>query len=124
MKITALAALLTGIVTLTMMYAQTVSTDATQGHRVAHPAGTMLAINFAHADHVGQSCISCHHDYVDDTGIGMCLDCHKTDPQVAHLMEEQFHDLCRGCHLDEQLADNEHGPTRRCIACHIADDQP
>ncbi|NKB99890.1 MAG: hypothetical protein GKR90_15520 [Pseudomonadales bacterium] len=93
-------------------------------HLVPHPEGPMLAVSFAHADHVDQSCIECHHNYVDDTGAGMCFDCHKTDPEVNELIEEQFHDLCRNCHIEKQLAGEEHGPTRQCNACHIPDTKP
>ncbi len=105
-------------------FSQSYSSDPTSPNRVHHPAGTMLAVYFAHADHMDQSCIACHHNYVDDTGSGMCFDCHKTDQEVAALIETQFHDLCRGCHIDEQAAGHEHGPTRHCVACHIPDTQP
>lgn len=93
-------------------------------HLVPHPEGDLLAVYFAHADHVDQSCISCHHNYVDDTGMGMCFDCHKTDPEVKDIIEEQFHELCMGCHLDEQAQGLEYGPTRQCIECHIPDEKP
>ena len=91
---------------------------------VPHPVDDMLAVSFAHADHVQQPCVECHHNFVDATGIGMCFDCHNTDPTVSHLIEQQFHDLCRNCHLAEQAAGNDHGPTRQCIACHVKDNKP
>ena len=91
---------------------------------VPHHKGVLLVVNFAHADHTDQHCVDCHHNFVDDTGVGLCFDCHKSDPEIAPDIEAQFHDLCRGCHVENQLAGAEHGPTRSCIACHIADDRP
>ena len=91
---------------------------------VDHPAGKILAVNFAHEDHIDQNCVLCHHNFVDDTGLGMCFDCHITDPEVQDLMEEQFHDLCRGCHEEKQNEQDEYGPTRSCLACHVTDDRP
>ncbi len=113
-------ALLTGLA----LYAQQIRHDPFAENRVPHPAGVMLAVSFAHADHVDQTCTSCHHNYIDDTGMGMCLDCHKTDPEVAPLIEEQFHTLCMGCHVDEHTQGLESGPTRSCIACHVPDPHP
>ncbi len=108
-----------------LLFAEGRSNDTAAPDHTRYASGRMLAVKFAHADHVDQTCISCHHNYVDDTGQGLCFDCHKTDPAVAELIETQFHDLCRGCHLDEALAGHAtHGPTRRCISCHVADDAP
>ena len=59
----------------------------------------LLPVSFAHRDHNNFNCVACHHNFADDTGIGLCFDCHKTEPTVAHLIEDQFHDLCRGCHV-------------------------
>jgi len=84
----------------------------------------MLAVTFAHADHTTVSCVVCHHNFIDRTGPGLCFDCHKNDPSVNALIEDQFHDLCRGCHVERQSAGEEAGPTRRCDSCHTADDAP
>lgn len=84
----------------------------------------MLPLTFAHLDHHTVNCIACHHNFVDDTGAGLCFDCHKTDPAVNALIEEQFHTLCRDCHVQMQRLGEDGGPTRRCIACHTADDAP
>lgn len=83
-----------------------------------------LPVSFAHVDHTGENCLYCHHNYVDDTGQGLCFECHRTDEEVAHLFEEQFHDMCRGCHEDKQAEGSDHGPTRECIACHVEDHLP
>jgi hypothetical protein len=84
----------------------------------------MLPVTFAHADHRTESCVICHHNFVDHTGAGLCFDCHKRDPAVNALIEFQFHDLCRNCHVERQARDEEAGPTRQCDACHTGDDEP
>lgn len=81
-------------------------------------------MTFAHQDHTQQACVGCHHNYVDDTGSGTCLDCHKSDITVSPLLEEQFHGLCMTCHLEEQVAGNAHGPVRDCLGCHTPDQLP
>ena len=78
----------------------------------------ILPMSFAHADHVAENCIACHHNYVDDTGGGPCMGCHVTNRQVWPLLERQFHDLCRGCHEDRAASGDAGGPPRRCIECH------
>jgi hypothetical protein len=89
--------------------------------RAARP---MLEVTFAHLDHRTVNCIDCHHNFVDDTGQGLCFDCHKTDPAVNALIETQFHDLCRGCHMEQQRNGEDGGPVRQCIDCHTADEAP
>ena len=85
----------------------------------------LLPVTFAHADHISQNCVECHHNYVDEVGFGAnCLACHKTDESVAHLIEPQFHDLCRGCHEEHMAAGEATGPVRECLRCHTADDDP
>lgn len=84
-----------------------------------HP---ILPMRFAHADHRPTPCATCHHEFVDGTMGTSCIHCHVTDPKVSARLERQFHDLCRTCHVTEQAAGKAAGPTRSCIACHIADD--
>ena len=84
----------------------------------------MLPLTFAHLDHRSVNCVDCHHNFLDDTGQGLCFDCHKTDPTVNALMEEQFHTLCRNCHVEKQQQGEDAGPTRQCIDCHTADEAP
>lgn len=84
----------------------------------------ILPMSFAHADHITENCILCHHNYVDDTGGGLCMNCHVTDPSVWPLLEAQFHGLCRGCHEDKAALGEAGGPPRRCIDCHRGDDLP
>ena len=84
----------------------------------------LLPLTFAHIDHRTVNCVDCHHNYVDTTGQGLCLDCHKTDPAVAALIESQFHELCMDCHLERQKALEDGGPVRSCVECHTQDEAP
>jgi hypothetical protein len=84
----------------------------------------ILPMSFAHLDHVQENCVVCHHNYADDTGGGLCMNCHVTDPQVWPLLEQQYHDLCRSCHEDKAAEGIDGGPPRECMACHLGDDLP
>lgn len=84
----------------------------------------ILPMTFAHADHVAENCLVCHHNYNDSTGGGPCMYCHVTNPEVAPVLEDQFHTLCRSCHEDRQLEGKDAGPARRCLDCHLGDDAP
>ncbi|MDJ0926716.1 MAG: cytochrome c3 family protein [Gammaproteobacteria bacterium] len=84
----------------------------------------ILPMTFAHADHGAENCTTCHHDYIDDTGPGTCMNCHVTDAEVSPLLREQFHDLCMGCHVETRGEGEVAGPPRRCIDCHLGDDLP
>ena len=79
---------------------------------------------FAHVDHAEESCLTCHHNIVDETGVGNCMVCHVRRGDLAPRLESQFHGLCRECHVERQLQGRSSGPTRRCLACHHAEDEP
>ena len=83
-----------------------------------------IPMKFAHRDHAGEQCAVCHHNYIDDTGADTCVLCHLTREDLTHLVEDQFHDLCMGCHVEKQLEGAPHGPVRSCTACHLKDNQP
>ena len=84
-----------------------------------------LAMTFAHQDHSTQQCVSCHHNYQDNSGNGLCLECHLTNPALEFALREQFHDLCIGCHINEALDEEGiSGPVRSCTACHLRDERP
>lgn len=87
-------------------------------------ASERLPVNFAHADHQEVNCIKCHHNFVDASGDGLCLDCHKRDPDIAPRIETMFHDLCRGCHAERQRERLDAGPSRACWSCHEGDQLP
>ena len=84
----------------------------------------ILPMTFAHADHVAVNCVDCHHNYVDDTGGGLCMNCHVTDPRVWPLLQNQFHALCRGCHEEKAALGEDGGPPRQCMECHLGDELP
>ena len=84
----------------------------------------ILPMSFAHLDHVKENCVLCHHNYADDTGGGLCMECHVTDQQVWPLFEQQFHELCRDCHADKAAENIDGGPPRECMACHLGDELP
>ena len=81
-------------------------------------------MKFAHLDHVATPCIECHHNYVDDTGMETCMGCHVSNTEVWPLLEEQFHDLSRDCHVEKRIAGEEAGPARVCIDCHLEEAYP
>ena len=95
-----------------------------QGQQKLRADKPLLPMTFAHADHRVVNCVDCHHNFIDDSGQGLCLDCHKTDPTVSALIESQFHDLCRDCHVEQQHLGEDGGPVRSCLACHTADEAP
>ena len=86
-----------------------------EGQIVAKP---MLPVAFVHADHTTINCVECHHDYVDDSGLGTCYACHKADPELARNMQQHYHDLCRGCHVEKRHEEEKGGPLRVCSDCH------
>ena len=84
----------------------------------------ILPMTFAHLDHTSVGCIDCHHNYVDDTGGEPCMICHVTNADVWPLLEEQFHGFCRGCHEDLAATNDDGGPPRQCMGCHLAEELP
>lgn len=111
----------TALVTAPLVLAALAIGLSRDGLRASAP---MLAVTFGHVDHQSVNCATCHHNFRDDTGHGLCFQCHKTDPRVNALVEQQFHELCMGCHVDLQRAGEDGGPIRACAACHTADEAP
>jgi len=97
---------------------------ADRGRRDAVETRTLLPLTFAHVDHRSVNCITCHHNFVDSTGQGLCIDCHKTNAKVREQIEPMFHALCRDCHVAKRAAGDDAGPVRRCGDCHTADEEP
>lgn len=81
---------------------------------------TRLPLDFPHSAHRGVNCISCHHNFVDRTGTGSCLDCHRSPrPDLPYSSESTFHTFCRDCHAQRAREhQGRHGPTRGCARCH------
>jgi len=82
----------------------------------------ILPLSFAHADHRNVNCITCHHNFSDGTGQGLCIDCHKSNPEIRLQIEPMFHTLCRDCHVKTHAEGKDAGPVRRCVDCHTPDD--
>jgi uncharacterized membrane protein len=97
---------------------------ATTAYRLNTTYHHNLPMTFAHSDHAEQQCVKCHHNYIDDTGQGLCMICHQTDPKISYQMRDQFHGLCSGCHNNDSERGEASGPLRSCIACHSIDDMP
>jgi len=95
---------------------------AQEDYRAGMEQPHALAMMFSHKAHAREQCVACHHNYVDDTGGGLCIECHRTDPRVEHLMRDQFHSLCMDCHLEKREQGKKAGPLRSCIDCHAIDD--
>lgn len=81
----------------------------------------VLPMRFAHNDHFGVSCATCHHEFVDGTVGPPCLACHVTDLGVRPLLQDQFHQLCMSCHEEKSAAVIASGPVRHCTGCHQTD---
>lgn len=86
---------------------------------------SVLPINFPHDKHTTVNCITCHHNFVDTTGVtGGCLDCHRSDrTDLPQASEPLFHTFCRSCHVDLAATTDKHGPTRDCAECHVTKDR-
>jgi hypothetical protein len=83
-------------------------------------APSALSIYFPHEKHTSVNCVTCHHNFVDKTGIGSCLDCHRRPrPDLTQSAEATFHTFCRDCHTELAHTTAKHGPTRSCSACHL-----
>ena len=88
------------------------------------PPHDILPMTFAHADHAGENCLVCHHNFQDDSGGGACISCHQTDASVNLIIREQFHGLCMDCHTERSAQGEPAGPLRVCDNCHTADSRP
>jgi hypothetical protein len=82
-----------------------------------------LPVYFPHEKHTTVNCVTCHHNFVDKTGVGSCLDCHQTS-HLTEAPEATFHTFCRTCHADLAQTTRKHGPTRACSACHTKEAPP
>ncbi len=74
---------------------------------------------FAHADHTGFVCTTCHHNFTDRTGTENCIICHKRlSTSEAMRVDRLFHAFCSDCHRREREAGRKSGPIDHCAACH------
>ncbi len=87
-------------------------------HRAVLPSQPLWPLAFDHADHIATSCTQCHHNFVDGSGGGSCLQCHKSSPEVVMDIETRFHAFCRDCHLAARDKGEASGPVHSCATCH------
>jgi hypothetical protein len=75
---------------------------------------------FLHAKHARVTCVTCHHNFLDDTGKENCLNCHKrvsTDESMR--IDRMFHAFCGECHRREsRVGERKSGPIDDCSGCH------
>ncbi|MCC7461390.1 MAG: cytochrome c3 family protein [Gammaproteobacteria bacterium] len=82
------------------------------------PGAAGLPLSFPHREHEGISCIACHHNYVDRSGMDTCLGCHRAPlADLRHGAEARLHDFCFDCHRTRPHG-APHGPVAGCLACH------
>ena len=78
-----------------------------------------LPLAFPHEPHREVNCLVCHHNWVDHTGAGSCISCHRESAAaLRRSAEATFHVFCRDCHSELASQGHKHGPTRACGACH------
>jgi hypothetical protein len=82
---------------------------------------SLLPVYFPHEKHTTVDCVTCHHNFIDKTGVGSCLECHRSSqPDLTQSAEATFHTFCRSCHTDLAQTTDKHGPTRACSTCHVS----
>jgi hypothetical protein len=117
--------LMAGILALALWSSEPAQTYLAQRESADFRDMPRLPMTFAHRDHGSQQCATCHHNYIDNTGHDLCLNCHLITPELTARVEQHFHSLCMGCHQQEQLQGAEkYGPVRACSGCHLEDDLP
>lgn len=94
------------------------------GHAALVRERPFLPLDFNHQVHGKVNCLTCHHDYADHSpsapsGERTCLLCHKKTPALALRIEQDFHALCRDCHLKQVKVIHAAGPVRECQRCHV-----
>lgn len=78
-----------------------------------------LELDFPHDKHRAVRCVLCHHDYLDRSGQGSCVSCHRSDRADLRVgAEARFHDFCLRCHRHPAADLVGHGPVSGCDTCH------
>jgi len=75
---------------------------------------------FLHAKHTTVTCVTCHHNFLDDTGKENCLNCHKrVSTEETMRIDRMFHAFCGECHRREsRIGQGKSGPIDDCSGCH------
>jgi predicted CXXCH cytochrome family protein len=78
-----------------------------------------LVLDFPHDKHRAVACARCHHDFLDRSGEGSCVSCHRSGRADIRVgAEARFHDFCLGCHRDPPAYLSASGPVTGCDTCH------
>jgi predicted CXXCH cytochrome family protein len=84
-----------------------------------------LVLDFPHDRHRAVNCTVCHHDYLDRSGQGSCVSCHRSGRADIRVgVEARYHDFCLGCHRDPPGYLTGHGPVTGCETCHAPPRSP
>jgi predicted CXXCH cytochrome family protein len=74
---------------------------------------------FDHESHRSVTCTTCHHNFLDKSGMENCLSCHKARSTTEfNRIDRVFHAFCRDCHAERRLVFERAGPIQSCTACH------
>ncbi len=74
---------------------------------------------FDHASHTSVKCATCHHNFLDKSGLENCISCHKSiSTDERNRIDRTFHAFCTGCHAERRMAGDPAGPIQSCAACH------
>lgn len=95
--------------------------SATTSRLLLEPAAppAPIEVSFPHDKHTSVNCAQCHHNFLDHTGTGDCIECHRSSrTDLPRSSEATFHVFCRDCHTRLALQGLRHGPTRACSSCH------
>ncbi|WP_081471043.1 cytochrome c3 family protein [Acetobacter aceti] len=88
----------------------------------------LMPLTFTHQDHGAFNCVVCHHNYTEPKLASWpfqhCIECHKKTPELALIIERQFHQQCEGCHLKLKREKRASGPVRACHVCHAEERPP
>jgi DMSO/TMAO reductase YedYZ heme-binding membrane subunit len=83
------------------------------------PRSQSLPLAFEHEQHRAVNCLVCHHNFVDKSGPGACISCHRSSRRdIKVAIEPRFHSFCFDCHRDPGQPFKKHGPAAGCEPCH------
>jgi Ferric reductase like transmembrane component/Class III cytochrome C family len=86
------------------------------------PRAQPLRVQFPHERHGAVNCITCHHNFVDQSGVDNCIPCHRSKrPDIRLGAQARFHPFCMDCHRGGEMPAGglgRHGPVSHCSACH------
>jgi Class III cytochrome C family len=110
---------LPGVLAVVVLLALTMPTARSRLLEPLRSSDPALPLTFPHDAHREVNCLLCHHNWVDHTGAGSCISCHR-EPAVAGRRSAAaiFHVFCRDCHTELAQQGHKHGPTRSCGTCH------